>query len=237
MQVPEKKPYSKNGTSLWFKLSLNCSCCSKWMARCILCPLAKLMSGDKVLAAILGLGGRNYQSVYCSYNFSFETFIHFPGWQKPPWTTSLVRFGSLWAPSEPPPSFSSTPNPSWWAKRGVAALVGEHHHLPTPTQKWRRSSTRTVTVHRRATWVSCSTATTSEVTSSCQLSMCDCLKENIFFKHIAWPITISRIISLHHRELVGNWNTGCIGHWASSTFPHRSAVADPDQWTACSTWK
>ena len=147
MQVPEKKPYSKNGTSLWLKLSLNCSCCSKCMARCILCPLAKLMSGDEVLAAILGLGGRNYQSVYCSYNFSFVTFIHFPGWQKPPWTTSLVRFGSLWAPSEPPPSFSSTPNPSWWAKRGVAALVGEHHHLPTPTQKWRWSSTRTVTVH------------------------------------------------------------------------------------------
>ena len=40
-----------------------------------------------------------------------------------------------------------------------------------------------------------------------------------------------------HREMwLLNWNTGCIGHWAS-TFPHRSAVADPDKWTACSTWK
>ena len=156
---------------------LNCSCCSKCMARCILCPLAKLMSGDEVLAAILGLGGRNYQSVYCSYNFSFVTFIHFPGWQKPPWTTSLVRFGSLWAPSGPPPLFSSTPNPSWWAKRGVAALVGEHHHLPTPTPRWRWRSMRAVTVLSRATWVSCSTATTSEANSSCQLFMCDCVRE------------------------------------------------------------
>ena len=51
-------------------------------------PLAdspvKLISSAKPVANHSPLGGRNYQSVYCSYNFSFVTFIHFPGWQKLP---------------------------------------------------------------------------------------------------------------------------------------------------------
>ena len=98
-----------------------------------------------------------------------------------------------------------------WAKRGVAALEGEHHHWPTPTPRWKWSSRRAVTVPRKATWVSCSTSTTSEVISSCQLFMCE--KNIHFVEHTynsfllianAWPTkpTISVISSV---ITTGNW--------------------------------
>ena len=137
----------------------------------------------KCLQPFLGWEGETTSEFTFQISYSLASVIHFPqpGWQKLPWTSNLVKFGSLWAPSGPPPLSSSTPNPSCWARRDVAALVGAHHHWASPsTPRWKRSSRRAVIVPWKATWVSCSTSI-SESISSCQRFMCE---KNIFVKHI-----------------------------------------------------
>ena len=126
--------------------------------------------------------------------------------------------GSRREPSQPPPPFQLFPiTPHWWwlIPRLYSCFTSGFHLVPSCQFSW--PPLKQIPV----------------VSFSCVIVW----ETNISVKHIAWPIKISRIVSHQHREMwLLNWNTGCIGHWAS-TFPHRSAVADPDQRTACSTWK